>query len=172
VISLQSVHSKRLDERPANDAKKAKSPPTVTGGPLCFSVRRAGQIRLALIEFAGQKVQAHSIASHDPDRTTAAISVPNAKLENDNTINTSKVASSKRGADVRPDFNWSAKPLGATGYRWALASQVAIEDQPIRRCWSFLPALSCARTQCGCFPRLDHISVGFVGFWYFGRTFG
>jgi hypothetical protein len=26
-------------------------------------------------------------------------------------------ACGKRAADVRPDFNWSAKPVGAMGYR-------------------------------------------------------
>jgi hypothetical protein len=36
--------------------------------------------------------------------------------------------------------------------------------QAMRRCSSFLPAFSCARTQRGCFPRPDHLSAGFFGF--------
>jgi hypothetical protein len=42
----------------------------------------------------------------------------------------------------------------------------------IRKSSSFLPDLSCAVSQRGCFPRPAQVSAGWAGFLYFGNTCG
>jgi hypothetical protein len=52
------------------------------------------------------------------------------------------------------------------------AKRYRCEDRLIRKSSNLFPDRSCTVSQRGCFPRPAHVSAGFFGFRYFGRTLG